>query len=757
MKSLALAFKQSKKLIFCIAAAYILCVIVCAIHISDVSKDNAESVKEAVEGDISLAVRMTQSIYSDVADYVKTCADKVASAGEIDINTLSSILASADSSNYFKKTLYIHGGHAYGEDGIDNSEQAKLIMQTILADGEMMKRNYFIDSQDAAGQYDLLIPVKVTDARGDEGIFVAVYDISEQFKLSTYTAVQENVQLYMIGGDGIILADSKNDSFKDKKLTSSNFFTRLLTMVDGSNSSKTLVQELRASIYKKEKHEAVLNSKLLGTDEIYVDTISIRDADELAFICMYDFKSLAASKNKTVTRTWFVLGIILLATLAANIFIWNYLRNVTSRIEKMAYVDDVTKGRNLNYFRNEAMNIVKQYSEMPYLIQRFDISNFRYLNEAYGHIRADEILKACVDIYDEIYSDREVCVRMSSDQFVTLTINDTDVDKKRDHYEAKINEFARSKGIRYPIRLKFGIYQIRKTDTDIDVIVDRANVARKSLARSKTEFLAVYSDNIVQNMRKTEAIEADKEKALQTGEFKVFIQAKWDIINDCVAGGEALVRWIKADGNMVFPDEFIPVFEENGFIEKVDFYMLESVCKRMAEVKEAGGTIYPISVNQSRVLLNNPDYIEKVKSIFEKYDVPREFVELEVTETSLADNKEHMIGVLNDLKNEKVRLDMDDFGSGYSSLNLLKDMPFDVLKIDREFFSESITSSSSTLILQKIVEMASGLGIEVICEGVENQQQVDLLKEIGCKRVQGYFYAKPVPMEDYIKKYCKVG
>ena len=208
MKSLALAFKQSKKLIFCIAAAYILCVIVCAIHISDVSKDNAESVKEAVEGDISLAVRMTQSIYSDVADYVKTCADKVASAGEIDINTLSSILASADSSNYFKKTLYIRGGHAYGEDGIDSSEQAKLIMQTILADGEMMKRNYIIDSQDAAGQYDLLIPVKVTDARGDEGIFVAVYDISEQFKLSTYTAVQENVQLYMIGGDGIILADN---------------------------------------------------------------------------------------------------------------------------------------------------------------------------------------------------------------------------------------------------------------------------------------------------------------------------------------------------------------------------------------------------------------------------------------------------------------------------------------------------------------------------------------------------------------------
>jgi len=182
--------------------------------------------------------------------------------------------------------------------------------------------------------------------------------------------------------------------------------------------------------------------------------------------------------------------------------------------------------------------------------------------------------------------------------------------------------------------------------------------------------------------------------------------------------------------------------------------MLESACQMIHEMVKQGKKVYPISVNQSRVLLHNKNYIDRITEILKKYNVPQGCIELEITETVFFMEKDKMFSVLNSLKSREVAISMDDFGSGYSSLNMLKDFPFDVLKIDREFFSESITSESSIWILRKIVEMARGLGIKVICEGVETQEQVDMLKDLGVSYVQGYFYSKPIPHERYEEIYC---
>lgn len=391
--------------------------------------------------------------------------------------------------------------------------------------------------------------------------------------------------------------------------------------------------------------------------------------------------------------------------------------------------------------------------EIPYIVQRFDICNFRYINEAYGHNKADDILRACIDNLKGIFDDRELCVRMDSDQFVTLNINDSQIEQKRADYVESINEYARGIGVKYPIRLKFGVYQIRKQDTDIDLIIDRANVARKSLYGDEAKLIAYYSDALVQDMRKVDKIESEMTRALETGEFKVYLQPKWDIVNNRLHGAEALVRWIKKDGSVVFPGSFIPVFERNGFIEKLDFYMLESICREIRKRMDKGLKICPISINQSRLLLHNPEYINNVAKVLKTYSIPRQYVELELTETVFFDDRNKMIDTMNRLKRQELKLSMDDFGSGYSSLNLLKDIPLDYLKIDREFFSEAITSETSTLILQKIVEMAEGLGMEAVCEGVETEEQIDILRRIGCRLVQGFYYSKPIPLEDFMDKY----
>ena len=255
-------------------------------------------------------------------------------------------------------------------------------------------------------------------------------------------------------------------------------------------------------------------------------------------------------------------------------------------------------------------------------------------------------------------------------------------------------------------------------------------------------------------MRKVDMIESTMERALFNGEFKLFVQPKWNISENHLYGGEALVRWIRDDGTMVYPSDFIPVFEKNGFIEQLDMYMLESSCQLIRQLVDAGKPVYPISVNQSRVLLHNPQYLEKVKEVLQRYDIPKRSIELEVTETVLFMDQGKMLSIMNNLKAEDIPLSMDDFGSGYSSLNMLKDFPFDVLKIDKEFFSESITSEASILILTKIVEMAHGLGIKVICEGVETKDQVEMLRKIGVRYVQGYYYSRPIPGARFLEQFC---
>ncbi|MBQ7832260.1 MAG: GGDEF domain-containing protein, partial [Lachnospiraceae bacterium] len=450
---------------------------------------------------------------------------------------------------------------------------------------------------------------------------------------------------------------------------------------------------------------------------------------------------------------WVIILVIMLVIIG---LVWQSGRTAQQTVEKLAFEDEVTGGRNLNYFRKKATEIINQNRETPFLIYRFDILNFRYINEAYGHGKADTVLKACVQEFNRIYSQNELCVRINSDHFLALVMNNMDSKQNFQNYSKAVGECARASGVRYPIRLRVGIYQVRKDDYDIDIMIDHANAARKSLNGLEKIQEAVYSEKIVSNMKKVDAIESQMQSAIINDEFKIYLQPKWDVVNDCLVGAEALVRWVKDDGSMVYPSDFIPIFETNGFIEKLDFHMLEMLCKRIRDIEEEGKyRIVPISVNQSRIMINNPDYVKNVEKVISRYNTKVEHLEIEITETVFFDEKSKMIEVVKQLKELGLNLAMDDFGSGYSSLNILRDIPFDILKIDREFVSESVASKSSIIIMEKIIEMAKGLNIRVICEGVETMEQVDVLRKLGCTMVQGYYYDRPIPMDEFLEKYCK--
>lgn len=532
------------------------------------------------------------------------------------------------------------------------------------------------------------------------------------------------------------------------------FFEGLLKYSNGSNRSRNQIGKMQTSL------STVTNGSIEFTSDngrnVYVAYSEIRGTRDRFLTVVFQEDILYEMVRPVLFRNFLLWVIILVIMMATIGFVWAQAREAQKKVERLAFVDEITGGRNLNYFRKKAADIINQNREIPYLIYRFDILNFRYINEAYGHARADAVLKACVQEFQRIYSQNELCVRINSDHFLALVINNAERKANYQAYIKAIGECARVNEVRYPIRLRMGIYQVRKDDYDIDIMIDHANAARKSLTGKEKVLEATYSEKIVSNMKKVDAIVSQMQSAIGNDEFKIFLQPKWDIVNDCLVGAEALVRWIKDDGSIIYPSDFIPLFETNGFIEKLDFHMLEMLCKRLHDLEESDEyRLVPFSVNQSRILINNPDYVKNVEKVISRYNTNVDYLEIEITETVFFDEKNKMIEVVNQLKELGLNLAMDDFGSGYSSLNILRDIPFDILKIDREFVSESVASKSSIIIMQKIIEMAKGLNIKVICEGVETAEQIDTLRELGCTMVQGYYYDKPIPMDEFLEKYCR--
>ena len=533
-----------------------------------------------------------------------------------------------------------------------------------------------------------------------------------------------------------------------------DYFDALSEFSNGSTNSEKQINKLQTSIPVSERGSI----EFISDDgrNVYVAYEEIRNTRDRYVMVMFHEDIVYNTIQPVLFRSFLLWVIILVIMLIVIGLVWQSGRTAQQTVEKLAFEDEVTGGKNLNYFRKKASEIINQNRETPFLIYRFDILNFRYINEAYGHGKADTVLKACVQEFNRIYSRNELCVRINSDQFLALVMNNMDSKQNFQNYSKAVGECARASGVRYPIRLRVGIYQVRKDDYDIDIMIDHANAARKSLNGLEKIQEAVYSEKIVSNMKKVDAIESQMQSAIVNDEFKIYLQPKWDIVNDCLVGAEALVRWIKDDGSMVYPSDFIPIFETNGFIEKLDFHMLEMLCKRIRDIEEEGKyRIVPISVNQSRILINNPDYVKNVEKVISRYNTKVEHLEIEITETVFFDEKNKMIEVVKQLKELGLNLAMDDFGSGYSSLNILRDIPFDILKIDREFVSESVASKSSIVIMEKIIEMAKGLNIRVICEGVETKEQVDILRDLGCTMVQGYYYDRPIPMDEFLEKYCK--
>lgn len=430
-----------------------------------------------------------------------------------------------------------------------------------------------------------------------------------------------------------------------------------------------------------------------------------------------------------------------------------YILKSRKKLSDIAFVDPITNTQNWNKFKITATNILQKNKDKDYAIISLDINKFKLINDIYGSQVGDNALRYLSSLLEEFIGDSESFARVSADKFDVLVVYKSDEDiVNRIKKLNTSNHFSWGGKNYYYLDLSYGIYRLTDKTLSIDIMSDRSNIARKNIKGKHNVLYSFYDEGTLSRMIAEKEIENTMEKALENGEFVMFLQPKYELENNTIAGAEALVRWIKPGHGIIPPDSFIPLFERNGFIIKIDYYMFEQVCINIKKWLDLGATPVTISVNLSRVHLRSLEFITIYKELVKKYDIPPHFIEIELTESLVFDNMEVLTSVINELKDIGFSCSLDDFGTGYSSLNVLKEIPVDVLKLDKEFFcTNEYNEMRSNTVVSGVIALAKSLDIKTISEGVETSQQVSFLKNSGCDMIQGYIFAKPMPINEFEK------
>lgn len=421
-------------------------------------------------------------------------------------------------------------------------------------------------------------------------------------------------------------------------------------------------------------------------------------------------------------------------------------------MKKLQYVesyDSLTGIYRRDRFLQATREMLDEYPEEEFVMVRLDIAKFQLVNSFFGIKEGDLFLCKLADkIRDYLKAKTHVTYgRMRADVFA-MCLQYEDEQELQD-MASEFREYVGEILPEFDMIPVFGFYFIKDRSMVVNDMYDYAKLATKMCKGNYIKNYAYYRDEMSRDVIKEQKIVNMTKPALEQEKFVLYLQPKYDIQRDHIAGAEVLVRWKDSEKGMISPGEFIPIFERNGFIMKLDLYVWEHACRLLRGWLDKGYEPMPISVNVSRVSVYNPKLVEVICDLVDSYHIPPELFQLELTESAYTTNPFMIREAMRKLQERGFTILMDDFGSGYSSLNVLKDIAVDVLKIDMRFMSDTEIPGRGENILASVVNMAKGLEMPVIAEGVEKKSQVEFLRGIGCEYVQGFYFAKPMPSEEY--------
>ncbi len=421
------------------------------------------------------------------------------------------------------------------------------------------------------------------------------------------------------------------------------------------------------------------------------------------------------------------------------------------QLSYMTVYDELTGIYNLKTFFAKAKTMMVSNPNIKYACMVFDINRFKLVNELFGHGVGNQLLcHIATCLATNLREERgEVCGRMHADTFVALFPFDK---QKIEHLVMESEGCLAKFGVFIELVASFGIYVVNDSSLSIDLVCDRAMMARSSIKGNYIKRFAYYDEALHNQLLWEQEITNEMVHALNSKQFQIYLQPKCSLRSGEILGAEALVRWLHPEKGVISPNEFISIFEKNGFIFKMDEYVWEQTCELIKKWLTQYKHVLPVSVNVSKQNLYHPEFSDILLGIIAKYDIPPTLLELELSETVYTDDSEHLVQTMAKLQNAGLRIIMEDFGSGFSSLKMLHEAGIDCLKIDLRDVVDKTMNGKGEIVLESIITLTKKLNLPVVIEGVETKEEVDFLRTIGCDVAQGYYYSRPVLISEFEKR-----
>lgn len=689
--------------------------------LKEVSSQNVLIVQKEIEGDLSALTEI---------------AERIGALEKADEDTIVRTLRGVTYRYSFKRMGFCSAnGRAYTTDGSVFDPSQWDWFQASMA-GENCISEPLIDAVDGEEIIIFSAPVKRRDMV--VGVVFATYRIESLKQILSVTSFEGEGYTYIIQRDGDKVVDSVNPtSFQNM----TNIYNSMRN-ADGRNIQA--IKDLKQLLADGQTGYVIFYNKI--GKYMYVTPLGINDWF-LADVVPVDF--MESTSNDILYRTYAVC--VVLAAICVIIVVMIYIeeRRKKKQMQNLLYVDELTGGdTHAKFLLDVEKKVSGTYREAAFVMM--DLDDFKLINELFGYEEGNSVLRYTWNVLREHCREEECLGRSIADRFVLWLYFDTkgEIEKRVTQMAEEIQRYTIPQASEYILHPVFGIYYVDKGDEDVEGMQNCAALVHNLAKQEKSGNYKVYTDVMKEKMLQKKQLSDQIEFAYKNHEFIAYYQPKYESVSQRLAGAEALVRWRKPDGQTISPGLFVPLAEESGFVRKLDEYIFREVCMAQKRWLDKGLKIVPISVNLSQRHLENPEFVDEYKRIVDETGVPIEYIQLEITESALYEKKKEFIEIMEKLHQMGFVILMDDFGTGYSTLMMLKSIPVDVMKLDKSFVDD-YDDVRGRQIIRCVMRLAQDLQIAITAEGVETQDQYEFLKSIGCDTIQGYYFAKPMPEEEF--------
>lgn len=593
------------------------------------------------------------------------------------------------------------------------------------------------------GNMGIVFAVPIMDHGKVTGVLYGGHTMESLEELMNVSFYGDSSVAYIVDNDGNILVHP------DKSFLSRNIFT----ILEENNRPEEV------ALFKKKiqaNHSGFTEFQFTENGEIsaYItmDTMGAGDNPVKEWNLIVSVpKNVVFNYATQIINRMVVMSAVVVFLISAIVFYIFYMkRKNEKKMMELAYRDGLTGVGNENWFVARCSEILRQNKPEKYGLIYFDIDNFKVFNDTFGYELGDRTLCKIAGVLNESMTGGEIYARLGSDNFAVFSPCEN-ADSMVEKCKVIQYKIRKSLHVRFEIVLSCGIYLFAPGETDVNKALNKANMARTGI-KGKQAYYAVYNEEIGENIAQPAILAEEMKKALEEGQFEVYYQPKYSLISGEIVGSEALLRWNHPDFGSISPGLFIPVAENSGLIDRIGRFVWDAVCQDIRGWLDSGVHAVPVSVNLSRSELYMEDTLQMMVRTLAEYQIPHNLVEVEITETAALENLKSVKGILREIRESGFLISMDDFGTGYSSLSCLKEMPIDILKLDRAFLEDIENDSRGISITSFVISLAHTLDLKVVIEGVETKEQAEIMRNLNCDIVQGFYFSRPLPKLEYAKK-----